>query len=307
MSSFVDLFTYCVHLAKVANTILRKAVRDDETKVFVKDAATADFVTSVDLHVETIMVNALKYKFPSVRVIGEESITAVSTPIPSDCDLPVEPLSLPKTLPEYDLTDLCIWLDPLDGTSYFIKKEYHSVCFLLGISYKNRPIAGIITQPFADVDFDVCYGLPGIGMFFDGKQVEPKFPPLNELVITVSDSLTQSNVVYKTISRLGYAHLVHNHGTGTKFLTVCRGHCHAFVQALGRTKRWDTCAGEALVLAIGGCATDLDGNLINYDPNGSFLNDRGIVALSPVLCEEGRRNEFYERLDVPAEIPVTYK
>ena len=45
--------------------------------------------------------------------------------------------------------------------------------------------------------------------------------------------------------------------------------------------RWDTCSGEALLMAVDGCLTDLTGQAISYDHNdepSAFQHDRGFMA-----------------------------
>jgi 3'-phosphoadenosine 5'-phosphosulfate (PAPS) 3'-phosphatase len=45
------------------------------------------------------------------------------------------------------------------------------------------------------------------------------------------------------------------------------------------TKRWDTCAGEALMRCFGGISTNKDGEEYNYTKGGEVQNLRGVVAL----------------------------
>ncbi|KAL0235954.1 hypothetical protein GEMRC1_002536 [Eukaryota sp. GEM-RC1] len=300
MSSFSDLFNFCLSLAHTANKVLRLDSQG-QVDVFMKDPETIDYVTSVDLHIEEVIVNALKYHFPSVRVIGEESIEAKPVDIPLEYKTQTDPVSL--ALPEYDLSELVVWIDPLDGTSYFVQKEYESVSFLLGISFKGRPVAGIISQPLnVNSGFELVYGIIGIGAFIDGKPLNPQWPPSDEMVITVSDTLSQKSFVDNVVQNLGHKSVLHNNGTGTKLLTVIRGFSHAFIQCLGRTKRWDTCAGEAIIVSMGGTVFNMDKELIEYNPDADFANTRGCVAVAPVLDADS----LYSRLVLPEHIPVSY-
>ena len=41
-------------------------------------------------------------------------------------------------------------------------------------------------------------------------------------------------------------------GAGTKFLSVLMGESSCYVYPRNGTKRWDTCAGEALIRSFGG-------------------------------------------------------
>lgn len=48
----------------------------------------------------------------------------------------------------YYAKDLCIWLDPLDGTKEFVKGKLQFVTCMIGVSYKDRPLFGVISRPF---------------------------------------------------------------------------------------------------------------------------------------------------------------
>lgn len=43
-------------------------------------------------------------------------------------------------------------------------------------------------------------------------------------------------------------------------------------------KKWDICAGNAILNAVGGKMTTLDGDFIDYSPNLSNKNERGLLA-----------------------------
>jgi len=43
-------------------------------------------------------------------------------------------------------------------------------------------------------------------------------------------------------------------------------------------KKWDVCAGNAILHSLGGSMTDLKGNKIDYSAEGSPVNEGGILA-----------------------------
>ena len=43
-------------------------------------------------------------------------------------------------------------------------------------------------------------------------------------------------------------------------------------------KKWDICAGNAILNAVGGKMTTLDGDYIDYSPNDKVKNERGLLA-----------------------------
>ncbi len=44
------------------------------------------------------------------------------------------------------------------------------------------------------------------------------------------------------------------------------------------TSKWDSCAGESIIKAMGGYFTTPLGNKISYDPKDSSLNNEGIIC-----------------------------
>ena len=56
------------------------------------------------------------------------------------------------------------------------------------------------------------------------------------------------------------------------------GEADAYVYASKGTKRWDTCAPEAILLAAGGAVTDILGNEIQYDYNIDYMNYTGLLV-----------------------------
>merc|ERR1719464_1207609 len=67
-------------------------------------------------------------------------------------------------------------------------------------------------------------------------------------------------------------------GCGQNLLKVLRGETSVFVQAPGAS-RWDTCAGESLLMAVGGKVTDLSGRPYEYRQGAaSYLNSEGLIA-----------------------------
>ena len=65
--------------------------------------------------------------------------------------------------------------------------------------------------------------------------------------------------------------------SGYKTLQVIRGKADAYVHVT-RIKKWDICAGNAIIMAVHGRMTTLHGFNIDYGHSGSAVNDRGLLA-----------------------------
>lgn len=59
---------------------------------------------------------------------------------------------------------------------------------------------------------------------------------------------------------------------------MLEGIAHAYVFASKGSKRWDTCAPEAVLQAAGGLLTDISGNFYSYDKNTNYQNTNGVLA-----------------------------
>jgi len=63
---------------------------------------------------------------------------------------------------------LKVVIDPLDGTSSFIAKDYKVSTILIGLLYKDKPVFGFIGSPFYSMDSDNIYlffNLTNLGVY----------------------------------------------------------------------------------------------------------------------------------------------
>lgn len=79
-------------------------------------------------------------------------------------------------------------------------------------------------------------------------------------------------------------------------MLLLEGKAHAYVFASKGCKRWDTCAPEAILHAVGGTLTDLHGQRYSYNKNTSFPNTGGVLATA---C--GEQHKWYISR-IPSEI-----
>ena len=55
----------------------------------------------------------------------------------------------------FNTKDACVWIDPLDGTSDFVKGNLPAVTVLIGLSIKDKSRIGIVHNPFSVADREV--------------------------------------------------------------------------------------------------------------------------------------------------------
>ena len=61
-------------------------------------------------------------------------------------------------------------------------------------------------------------------------------------------------------------------------LMLLEGVAHAYIYASTGCKRWDTCAPEALLNAVGGRVTGIDGRVYSYKRHVHPIEARGLIA-----------------------------
>nr|KAG5705817.1 hypothetical protein BaRGS_030707 [Batillaria attramentaria] len=66
-------------------------------------------------------------------------------------------------------------------------------------------------------------------------------------------------------------------GAGYKTLEVIKGNVEAYVHVT-LIKKWDICSGHAILKAVDGMMTTLDGNFITYSPEDTPKNEGGLLA-----------------------------
>lgn len=153
------------------------------------------------------------------------------------------------------------------------------VTVLIGISHCGKPIAGVIHQPFykppenSRIIGRTIWGVQGIGAF--GYK-----PTTHEGLVIVTTRSHSSQVNLDTITAMNPSKITRVGGSGYKALLVLLGEADAYVYASKGTKRWDTCAPEAILRAAGGNFTDVFGKSIQYDYNIShdYMNYTGVLA-----------------------------
>ena len=103
---------------------------------------------------------------PTLTIVGEEGTKQSDIPTP---EVPPNLELVPQTLPSYPITELTLYVDPLDGTSDYAHGDVRNVTVLIGVTHKGHPIAGVVHFPFVqnpDTKKDrVVWGVVGVGVF----------------------------------------------------------------------------------------------------------------------------------------------
>ncbi|KAJ8924362.1 hypothetical protein NQ315_007158 [Exocentrus adspersus] len=243
-----------------------------------------DLQTEADRSAQRCIIASLSQQFPDVTIIGEEGPSSPTDEVPSDwvvteSDQDIISRECPK---EYGVTkpeDVVVWVDPLDGTSEYTQGLLDHVTVLIGIAVNGRAVGGVIHQPYynyqteKDVRGRTLWGLVGLGV----GGFNPVDPPTDKFIITTTRSHSDG-IVVKALEALNPDEILRVGGAGHKVLLLLEGKAHAYVFASKGCKKWDTCAPEAVLEALGGKLTDIHGNHYSYAKDVQFPDSQGIFA-----------------------------
>lgn len=172
-----------------------------------------------------------------------------------------------------------VWMvDPIDGTRDFILGDT-GYAVMIGLCVDGRPQLGVVAQPATD---KVYGGVVGEGAWLEtpGQPRRPLHtsslgrPPGIRLVASKSHRTPRVDAVRKA---LGITDEMNLGSVGLKIGLVAEDVRDLYVYTGGRTKVWDTCGPEAILVAAGGKLTDMDGKPLSYDQD-ELYNRRGLVA-----------------------------
>jgi len=104
----------------------------------------------------------------------------------------------------------------------------------------------------------------------------------------------------KVVTRLGLQDEVQRGSVGIKIGLLVEQQCDVYIHLSSRTKQWDTCAPEVILIEAGGRITDLFGYPLNYNvpevqnrnglvASNGVSHDQIIETLASLLNEFGRK------------------
>jgi len=252
-----------------------------------KDKGVDDLFTAADIQSQQLIMGLLRKHFgPKLSLVGEEDcdipVLADDDPVlssDSGCHFPVD--RVPAQYQNASMQDLCVFIDPLDATKEFTEGNLPAVMSLVGIGYKGEAVAGVMYLPFVDAPSPnqlpalgrTIFGMDGVGAF--GFNTVSR----NDGKFVIATTRTHgSKETEKAIEMLKPQEVVRVGGAGHKALLVLEGKVDAYVFPTPGTKKWDTCAPEAILRAVGGSLTDVAGMKYDYSPTAEHPNKRGVLC-----------------------------
>ncbi|XP_015438191.1 PREDICTED: putative inositol monophosphatase 3 [Dufourea novaeangliae] len=238
-----------------------------------------DPVTEADYRSHCAMYHSLVEAFPGITVISEETSKDCDKVTVSDIKNSV------NSLIDYQITDetvnandITVWIDPLDATKEFTENLLQYVTTMVCVAVKGKPIIGVIYKPFETKQNSSLFWTWTSHAVSRNLQVLPKLEDDRTPVLIVSQSHAgQVHNVTKIAFGKGID-IVSAAGAGFKFLEVVSGNATAYVH-ITAIKKWDICAGTAILTALGGTVTQLfDQQIISFGPSDSRVLTLGLLA-----------------------------
>lgn len=311
----LDVLASSVAIANGAGEIVRSIFASGSLNINEKTGKN-DLQTRADRSASDSILISFKRQYPHLNVVSEEgdalfNESVESSWIVTDKDPTVYETFQKKSLPDQykkaTMEDLTVWVDPLDGTKEYTEGHLDHVTVLIGIALGDQAVAGVIHQPYFNYKnsseklgrtiFAVLgAGVDGYNLYDKTQRFIKKDPPSESKIITTTRSHS-TGLVGETIDVLKPTEILRVGGAGHKVLLLLDGLAHAYVFPTPGTKKWDTCAPEAILHAAGGKMTDIKGQATLYKKgSASVVNEWGCLATSKAEDHEEYVNSIPKEL-----------
>jgi len=278
------LLASSARVASKAGNIIKDVMNKGDLGIVEKGSGKNDLQTEADRSAQKCIVASLSKLFPDVTIIGEEGPTNITDEIPldwivKDMDESVLAKKCPSEYLEVKPENIVVWVDPLDGTSEYTEGLLDHVTVLIGLAVNGKAVGGVIHQPYYNYKIEkdnigrTLWGLKGVGV----GGYTPINPPSDKFIICTTRSHSNA-LVTKTLEALKPDEIIRVGGAGHKVLMLLEGKAHAYVFASAGCKKWDTCAPEGVLRALGGTLTDIHGKDYEYSKNVAYPDAQGVFA-----------------------------
>ncbi|XP_019724853.1 inositol monophosphatase 3 [Hippocampus comes] len=258
-----------------------KKVRDEnnlneKSKGKTKEGAV-ELLTMGDLLSHRKMYNLVKNTFPEIKVNSEEHDSIVDNTALWSRDIPADILEKIEGHKEVPAESVTVWIDPLDATQEYTESLVKYVTTMVCVAVNGKPVIGVIHRPFT--------GFTAWALVNQGSNMTPRSsysvsPP--KVIVSRSHSGKVKSFVHDAFGNS--TTIIEAGGAGYKVLSLLQmpsadkepvDQADVYVHVT-MIKKWDICAGAALLSAHGGHMTTLKGEEIDY--SGTPLNKGGLVA-----------------------------
>ena len=245
-----------------------------------------EFVTAGDFKSHEIITSGLKTGWPNLRYQSEETDKKiVPSKMPSKHNAEVEKMKWRDE--EVPLNEVTVWIDPLDATQEYTEGKTDQsllkyVTVMVCIVVKDNPVAGVIYQAFEKKTYWawVSHGVSStVDELLKNREKQQSLRKGTKIVISRSHSGDARQFISKVLPNVTDSNVFVDEaaGSGYKVLEVLKGTDDVYFH-LTLIKKWDLCAGNALLNAAKGAMKTRYGEDIDYSLEGDPKNEHGVVA-----------------------------
>lgn len=208
-----------------------------------------NFVTEYDKAVQDFLIENIKKIYPKANFIAEEK------------DNDSEALK----------SGLCFIIDPIDGTTNFIK-DYKTSAISVGAFLNGEGVFGGILNPYLG---ELFTAEKGKGAYLNGQKITVSTAEFEKSVFAFGSSpYYKKELADKTFSvaKNMFLRAMDIRRSGSAALDFCHlacGRIDVFFEC--RLSPWDFAAGAIIVTEAGGIITDMDGKPLDFSQPQSIL------------------------------------
>ena len=262
-----------------------------------------DPITNADKLSNYILLHGFRILFPKLHIVSEEKLD-ISRPESIDSEqlsslkskisrfMEKKAIELNKRLgkchgrSKLKLQDYTMWLDPLDATKEYAEQRQELtkyVSIMTCMAYRGRPVGGLVFFPFSAKIY-WAYKI-------QGRNESSWKSTMVNAPLSIRANIKQQNAVHLIYSRSHDGGVVSDlnelrgidvssstkaAGSGYKLVQVALqdGKSNHLIYAHNtKIKKWDVCAGDALLRSTNGMTVDWSGKEIDYRITHIFIND----------------------------------
>ncbi|WP_041699388.1 3'(2'),5'-bisphosphate nucleotidase CysQ family protein [Thalassoporum mexicanum] len=162
-----------------------------------------------------------------------------------------------------------VWIiDPLDGTSDFIKRTGEFVVHI-GLTYQKNPVLGLVACPVDDRLYTAIVGQGAYAEQRDGskQKMQVSTKTNSAEMVAIASRSHRSEVLEFILNRIPKADERAVGSIGGKLGAIAQGRADFYISLSGKSapKDWDYCAPEVILTEAGGKITHFDRSPLTYN------------------------------------------
>ncbi|MBR5140690.1 MAG: inositol monophosphatase [Clostridia bacterium] len=245
----MNLTEIILPIIREAAKIMLSAHSPESSGSVVTKAGDANFVTVYDKATEDFLIKEISAKLPEAKFVAEEKENDYSV---------------------FD-EDLVFIIDPIDGTTNFIRKFSHS-SISVGVISHGAPVFGAVYNPYLD---EMFHAEKGKGAYLNGARIFTSGRGMTDALFSFGSSPYYKKELSKKSFDLAHklflecADLRRLASAALDLCYVAMGRIDMFFEY--RLAPWDFAAGMLILTEAGGRVTDMKGNPLKFDKPTSVI------------------------------------